>query len=141
MPGLKYAQYIITEVIPKEEASWTPLFKPEEYTQMPFIDNRVIKGSFYVETAWMWPPLATNKTRGAAHKHDFDEVLAFFGSDPDNPQDLGAELEFQIEGENHLIKKSCLIFIPEGLLHGPPIFLNMHRPVFHFACGTGKDYF
>ena len=141
MPGTEYAKYIVTEFKPKTEAPWTPVFKPEEYTPMLWIDNRVIEGAFYVETAWFWPPLVENRTRGESHQHDYSEVLAFFGSDPKNPRDLGGELEFQIDGENHLINKSCIIFIPENTRHGPPIFTKIDRPIFHFACGTGKKYF
>ena len=140
MTASQYGQYIITEVVPKAEADWTPIFKPEEYTQMPFVDNRVIKGAFYVETAWFWPPLADSGNQGQTHQHDFGEVLAFFGSDPQNPHDLGGELEFQINGENHVIKRSCLIFIPRRVPHGPPVFTKIQRPIFHFACGTGTEY-
>ena len=141
MSGRESAKYIITELKPKVEAPWTPVFKPEEISTVLFLDNSVIKGAFYVETAWFWPQLAKNGTRGQPHQHDYDEVLAFLGSDPKNPHDLGAELEFQINGENHIINKSCLIFIPKGMQHGPPIFNKIDRPLFHFACGTGKDYF
>jgi hypothetical protein len=140
MPG-KYAKYIITELKPKEEAPWAPVFKPEEFTTVLYLADRVIKGAFYVETAWFWPPLAESGTRGQPHQHEYDEVLAFFGSDLQNPHDLGAEMEFQINGENHLITKSCLIFIPKRILHGPPIFKRIDRPLFHFVCGTGKDSF
>jgi hypothetical protein len=140
VPG-KYAKYIITKLAPREEAPWTPVFKPDEVTTVLYLADQVIKGAFYVETAWFRPPLAASGTRGQSHQHDFDEVLAFFGSDPGNPQDLGAEMEFQINGENHLINSSCLIFIPRQTPHGPPIFRRIDRPLFHFACGTGKDYF
>jgi hypothetical protein len=140
MAGTKYGKYIITEVVHKEEAAWTPVFKPEEYTQMPFVDNRVIKGAFYVETAWFWPPLAASGNKGQSHQHDFAEVLAFFGSDAKNPNDLGGRMEFQINGENHVIDKSCLIFIPPQMPHGPPVFTKIDRPIFHFACATGTEY-
>jgi hypothetical protein len=141
MTESKYSTYIITELESRVEAPWTPVFKPEELTTVLFLDSTIIKDAFYVETAWFWPPLAENGTRGQPHQHDYDEVLAFFGSDTNNPNNLGGELEFQINGENHTIMKSCLIFVPKSTLHGPPIFLKIDRPIFHFACGTGKNYF
>ena len=80
MSGMECAKYIITELKPKEEAPWTPIFKPEEVTALLYMDNRVIEGAFYVETAWFWPPLVKNATRGQSHQHRYDEVSAFFGS-------------------------------------------------------------
>jgi hypothetical protein len=141
MPRTKYSKYIITDLKPKVEAPWIPVFKPQEITTVLFLDSKVIKGAFYVETAWFWPPLAENGTRGQPHQHDYNEVLAFFGSNPKNPNDLGGLLEFQMNGENHIISKSCLIFVPKGVQHGPPIFSKITFPIFHFACGTGKEYF
>ena len=140
MPETKYGRYIITEVKPKKEAPWTPKFGPDELIPMLHIDSNVIDGAFYVESAWTLPPFA-DESRGEEHSHDYDEVLAFFGSDPENPNDLNAEAEVHIGGEVHTVNKSCLIFVPKGTKHGPIDFKRIDRPIFHFSCGTGKVYF
>jgi hypothetical protein len=140
MSETKYGKYIITEVIPKEEAPWSPKFKPDELTPMLFIDSRVIEGAFYVDSNWTLPGFA-RESHGQAHSHDYDEVLGFFGSDPENPHNLYAEVEIHIGGEVHTVRKSCLIFVPKGTKHGPFDFKRIDRPIFHFACGTGKQYF
>ena len=140
MPEIKYSKYIITDVIPKEEAPWAPVFKPDELIPMLFVDSRVIEGAFYVDSNWTLPPFA-NETHGEAHKHDYDEVLAFFGSNPENPHDLYAEAEVHLGDEVHTVTKSCLIFVPKGIQHGPIDFKRIDRPIFHFSCGTGKKYF
>ena len=140
MTETKCRKYIITELKPKTEAPWTPVFKPEELTSIVFIDNQVIKGAFYVGTCWLWPPLAENDTHGDAHKHYYDEVLAFLGSDAQNPHELYAEMEISLNGEKHIINKSCLIFIPKGMQHGPIRFLKMDRAIFHFTCAPSKQY-
>ena len=136
----KYAKYIITEVMPKEEAPWAPKFKPDELIPFLWLDNRLIKGAFYVETAWTLPAFA-KESHGQSHQHDYNEVIAFFGSDPTKPHDLCAEAEVHLGGEIHTVTRSCLIFVPAGVPHGPIDFKRMDRPVFHFTCGTSQNYF
>jgi hypothetical protein len=140
MSETKYGKYIITELKQKTEAPWTPKFKPNELIPMLFLDSRIVKGSFYVESAWTLPAFA-NETHGEEHSHDYDEVLAFFGSNPEKPNDLYAEAEVHLGGEVHTVTKSCLIFVPKGVRHGPIDFKRIDRPIFHFSCGTGKMYF
>lgn len=140
MLGTKFGKYIITELKPKMRASWEPVVKPEESMPILFLDNSVVKGAFYVESSWTLPPFA-DKTHGEAHKHDYDEVLAFFGSNPENPHDLYAQAQVHLGDEVYTVSKSCLIFVPKGLLHGPIVFKRIDRPIFHFSCGTDKKYF
>jgi hypothetical protein len=140
MAETKYGKNIITEVIRKKEAPWTPKFGPEDQIPMMFIDNRVMEGAFYVESAWMLPGFA-KETRGASHTHDYDEVLGFYGSNPKDPHNLNALAEVHIGGEIHTVTKSCLIFIPKGVPHGPIDFKRIDLPIFHFSCGTSSKYF
>ena len=140
MAESKYGKYIITEYKPKIKPPWAPVFTPDELTPLLFLDSSLIKGAFYVESNWTLPPFA-KQVHGAAHQHDYDEVLAFFGSNPEDPHNLYAEAEVPLGDEVHIVTKSCLIFIPQGLKHGPINFKRIDRPIFHFACGTGKNYF
>ena len=140
MSETKYGKYIITELKPKIEAPWDPVVKPGEVIPLLFLDSSVAKGAFYVECNWTLPPFA-NETHGEAHTHDYDEVLAFFGSNPENPTDLYAEAELHLGDEVHTVTKSCLIFVPKGVQHGPIDFKRIDRPIFHFSCGNSKKYF
>jgi hypothetical protein len=73
------------------------------------------------------------------HSHPYDEVLALIGTDPNNPNDLGGEAEMWLGGEKHIVDKSCLIYLPAGLEHGPFLQNSMSRPIFQFDCGmTGR---
>jgi hypothetical protein len=74
------------------------------------------------------------------HVHDFGEVVTFFGSNPEDPTDLGGEIEFWLEDEKHTITKSCVIFVPPGIRHCPLILKRLGRPVFHFATATDRNY-
>jgi hypothetical protein len=139
MAESKYGKNIITELKLKTPAPWDPVFSPEEMTNILSLDNNVLKGSMYVETVWMLPPVSKRRS-GDSHSHDFDEVLGFFGSNPDDPHDLGGEVDVNIGGEVHNVNKSCLIFVPKGVKHGPLNFKNLKRPIFHFSCGTTTKY-
>ena len=140
MSETKYGKNIITEIKTKEEAPWAPKFKPDELIPMLHLDSSVINDAFYVETAWTLPAFA-NETHGEPHKHDYDEVLAFVGTNPDDPYDLGGEVELWIDGEQNISDRSFIAFIPAGTEHCPLNIRRVDRPIFHFTAGPGKMYF
>jgi hypothetical protein len=144
MSETKYGANIVTEL--QSNLFLAPGEKLEEGDN-PIIlnlDDNVVKGAFLVQASWDMPGKVPTKDKGdrteSSHKHDFDEVLAFFGTDPNNPHDLGAELEVWIGGEKHTVNKSCLIFVPKGVYHCPIYFEKMTRPIFHFMCGMNSQY-
>ena len=106
-----------------------------------YLDSEYVKGAFYVECVWFWPTDKEDKGSPEPHTHDYDEVLAFFGTNPEDFYDLGAEVELTLGGEKHTITRSCIVFIPKGLEHGPLNFIQVNRPVFHFTSGPSRMYF
>lgn len=66
------------------------------------------------------------------HEHDFDEILIWTGSDPDHPEDLGAEIYIDIEGERYTVTTSGSVYIPAGTRHCPLGFTRVTRP-FNFS--------
>lgn len=110
---------------------------PGVYKHMAWLDENTIPGAFYTEIVWYYKP---RKSMVGEHTHEFNEIIAFFGSDPYHERDLGGEVELWIAGEKHLITKSCLVFIPAGLGHCPLSFNRVDRPIFHFTAGTGGKY-
>ena len=65
------------------------------------------------------------------HKHVCDEYYVFIGTDPDNWEDLGAELELWLgEGEDaqkFMLDKTCVVRIPAGTYHLPYRVHNCRR--------------
>jgi hypothetical protein len=141
----KYGKYLITELKPKAaRGSWEPEYREDEIKQVLYLDSNVLRGAFYVDTAWFFPGLAKrdeSQDTIKPHSHDYNEVQAVFGTDPGNPHDLGGELEFWLGDEKQIITRSCLIFIPGGLRHGPIYWRKIERPIFHFVCGTTEKPF
>jgi hypothetical protein len=147
MPKTKYGKYIVTEIKRNiVEAPWNP---PQPTAgkntggRFLFLDSEVVEGAFYMECTWVLPRPKEDLSRGgaSAHTHDYDEVIAFFGTNPEDFHDLGAEFELWLGDEKHVMTKSFIAFIPSGLSHGPSRFLRVDRPVFHVTTGPGKMYF
>src|SRR4030042_306678 len=95
----------------------------------------------YIISELKQPPEAAKKRGPGPHAHKYDEVIAFFGTNHDDPYDLGAEVELWLGDEKHIIKKTSLVFIPAGLKHCPLTFPKGDRPGFHYTTGPGKMYF
>ncbi len=107
--------------------------------QITYLDAEVLPGAYYTETSWLRTAYP-DKVWVTEHAHDWDEVFGLYGSDPDNPYELNGEIELWIDGEQHLITKSCLIFIPKGVKHCPLILRRIDKPIFFFTTGPSKDY-
>ena len=139
-------RYIVTKLKwDVGEAPWTPKYDDNEGTRLLSLDNEVLKGAFYMETAWFWPG-DWPKTKGEdgvikAHTHDFPEVIAFVGTDTSDIYDLGGVLEVWIDGRQNVMDKSFLAFIPAGVEHGPIWWREVNKPVFHFTAGMGTQYY
>ena len=67
------------------------------------------------------------------HKHGYEEIFLFLGTDPTDTGILGAEIEFWLgegdELEKVLINTSSAVYVPAGLAHFPQIWKNVTRPV------------
>jgi hypothetical protein len=141
MDNTKYGKYIITKPKPpKPDDPPPPPGRSERMTNVMYVDDEYVKGAFYVEVDWFKKPSSVPYTGPTAHTHDWDEVWTFFGSNPDDPEDLGGEVEIYLGGEKHILTKSSLVFIPAGLEHAPMIFRRVDRPIIHFIAGLTKVY-
>lgn len=74
------------------------------------------------------------------HVHDYDEVIAWMGTNPDDRYNLNGEIEIWIDGKQNFIDKSFLCFVPAGVKHGPINIRKIKKPMFHFTAGMGKKY-
>ncbi len=148
MDNTKYGKYIITQLKKVDEAPWT---NPPQAAgkgrggRVLFLDSEIIPGAFYVEVALGGglPSEAGQNKKSVAepHKHDHDEVLAMFGTDLSDPYELNGEVEFWLGDEKHILTKSCIIFIPKGLMHCPLITRRADKPILTFTTHHGKMYY
>ncbi|MBN2241793.1 MAG: hypothetical protein JW793_03815 [Acidobacteria bacterium] len=103
---------------------------PDPLHRVIYMDDRVVPGSFYVEAVWVKGSVPKVHP---VHRHDHDEILGFVGSDMENPDDLGAEIDIVIDGKKTTITKTCFIHVPAGVEHGGLCFRKIDRPVFQIA--------
>jgi hypothetical protein len=147
MAERKYEKYFITSDNPNMKI---PPFRmpadPKFVKRITQIDNEMVPGSeFFCETLWILPgfdkqsiPPGKQANYWEEHTHDFGELIGFYGFNYDDIMDLGAEIEFWVDGQKHIIAESFSSFIPAGIKHGPLTIRNVKKPLVHFiACTTG----
>ncbi len=110
-----------------------------------WVDGNNMPGAFQMNTSWWYRPnKEIMEKAGIAskmrHSHPYPEILGFYGSDPENPFDLGGEVELYIDDEAHIITKSTMVFIPPNLVHCPITVLKVDRPIFHFSVVMNEIY-
>jgi hypothetical protein len=102
------------------------------------MEDDIAEGSFYVDFVWIY------EGNGAApapeHDHDWEEVIAMVGADPENPHDLGGTMSIVLGDETHYITKSSLVCIPKGLKHCPWRFIDIKKPTLVFTAGPTGTY-
>ncbi len=134
----KYGKYIVTDLkAPDFGPEFTSAYN-KFASRILWIDENVVEGSFQLNCSWYLKP--NEDHLGGSHVHDHDEIIGFFGSDPQNSHNLGGEIEFWMEDEQHIITKSCLIFVPAGIKHCPLILKRVDSPIFHFTTVKNGRY-
>lgn len=132
MAETKYGKFFIRGARPGET-------RPAFQNAIAYLDDDVIPGSFYFNCVFIRPD-DIPRSHGP-HTHDHPEILGYFGIDPDNPFDLGAEIELCMgeELEKHVFTQSTLVYIPPGLVHCPIRYRRVERPfIFMYSMPVSK---
>ncbi|NLV72031.1 MAG: hypothetical protein GXY46_05415 [Actinobacteria bacterium] len=139
--GGEYGRYFVQELQEPPSMS-TPEFR-ELYRQFAkrilWMDNNVCEGAFQMNTAWYFAA-APRDPIFTEHVHDYDELIGFYGSDPDDPYNLNGVIEFSMNGEAHRLTRSTMIWAPAGVPHNPMRILEVDRPIFHFSVVMNPTY-
>lgn len=139
----KYEKYVVRNAAPGDaRVNWgrpdLGVLRPWFFLA-PHIKN-LRESNAMLEYVWVTKDSAFGVTtdRGP-HRHDCNELFLFLGTDPENPNDLGAEVEFWMgEGkdlEKIKVNTTSMIFVPKGLLHLPLYCRNVKRPFLHVTVG------
>ena len=104
MDKTKYGKYIFSGL--REGQA------PGRGIDLALLDSAIMKGSNFYRITWNdpLPPgvTDTNPPTHGPHIHKYAEILIHLGTNPNDPFDLGAEIEFCLgkEIEKHIITKS-----------------------------------
>jgi hypothetical protein len=107
-------------------------------TRILHMEDDMAKGSFYVDFVWLWE--GSGGAPAPEHTHEWPELIAMAGCDPEHPRDLGGKMSIVLGDETHIIEKSSLVCIPKGLKHCPWKFLNIEKPTLVFTAGPSGMY-
>ncbi len=95
---------------------------------MTLMSNNLVPGTnMYVEVGWIKAMPDPNPHIGE-HVNDYDEIVMHVGIDPEDQEDLGAEIEFMVDGKALIINKTSSVFVPKGVKHGPLTWKRFTRP-------------
>ena len=121
----KCERYFVTK--PAYEV--TPKFEVKgRIPAMTLMSENLVPGTkMYIEAGWVLGMPDPNPHIGE-HTHNYDEIIVHFGMDPNNPEDLGAEIEICMGGQPFLIKSTSAIYVPKGVKHGPLTWKKFERP-------------
>ena len=105
----------------------------------PDVFKDVLKGRpVFIDVNWRFEIPYPNPI-SEPHAHQFDQFLFYIGSDWNNPQDLGAELEIQLDDERYIINKTAAIFVPRGVTH-TATRLRVDRPFISLGVSSTGEY-
>jgi len=128
----KYGKYVISgRSIADDGEHGITLVPPE--------GKEKIKGYPGVIMSWL-PPKATPYRMHPPHIHTNAEFLIHLGTNPDDPFDLGAEIELCMgkELEKYVINRPTVVYIPPGFIHSPWIIKKVNRPFIFLQIPHGE---
>ncbi len=95
---------------------------------MTLMSNALVAGAdHYVEAGWILGMPDPNP-HIFEHTHDYDEIVLHIGTDPNDGEELGGEIEFMLDGQPLTINKTSSVFVPKGMKHGPLTWKSFTRP-------------
>ena len=151
-PVFWYTGALSAAISTAERRQWTGNLESLIVTELRFNDNfhvdwqkrflymnrNIVPGACYSSLCW-YLGAADCDHPARAHAHPSDEVLCFFGSDPDTPDELYGEIELEIDGERFCFNKSTVVFLPNGLPHCPMRIRRVDRPILHMGLIPGME--
>lgn len=95
--------------------------------------------NIYLEYIWIWA-MPEPDTAEMSHSRNHERIVLYIGSDPENPADLGAEIEAYLGGEKLATDATSAVFIPKNVDYGPVRWTAFRRPHMQMTIvpGTGN---
>jgi hypothetical protein len=102
-------------------------------------DSRVVFDGLMVKAADLGYPLTLGHqfvtrpflSNNPCHTHNFQEFLAWYGGNPDDPEDFDAEVVLYLgrEQEKHVFTRPTIVSLPTGFPHCPLLITRVDRPI------------
>ena len=110
-----------------------------QYPTMTVMSDDLVPGvNTYLEMGWVYEmPDPNPHIFEHRHREGCREIVLHIGSDPDNPEDLGAEIEFVVDGQPLVFDTTGAVYVPAGVKHGPVTWKKVIRPHLQMAIVLG----
>ena len=139
MAESNYSKYHVK--IPIREVGATMNVKGVTLPTRTYMSNKLVPGcNVYLEFTWIHQMPEPSFVVPRVHSHAHEQVTMLIGSDPGNPEYLGAEVESYLGGERLLSDKTNALFIPRGVEHGRVSWKSFEKPhiLMSIMLGTGN---
>jgi hypothetical protein len=104
---------------------------------MTMMSNNLVPGSnIYIETGWVFGMPDPNP-HIFKHEHNYNEIVLHMGTDPENQDELGGEIEFMVAGKPLILNKTSVVYVPVDIDHGPLIWKKCEKPHLEFTAMLG----
>jgi hypothetical protein len=133
MAKSKYSKYLVSNPAHEGDRKGTGFTNPA----LAYLNNDLVPGcNVFLDYRWIME-MPEPKSLIPAHAHDFPEIVIHIGSDPENPEDLGGEIEVGVGDEKLTFSKTTAIYLPPGTSHGPFTWKKFSRPHLQMAIILG----
>ena len=77
----------------------------------------------------------------SVHTHDFGQFLCIIGT-PEDVRAFDGEVEIYLgeESTRNIINKTSVVYIPQGLVHGPIIWKRVGKPIMLLNVSLSSEY-
>jgi hypothetical protein len=136
MPEIDYEKYLVRKPLYETPSG----FKNRQSPTMTLMSStQVPEANYYVELGWIYDIPEPNP-HIHEHAHNYNEVVLHFGGDPQNPEDLGGEIEFYVGDKPLIFNTNTAVYLPAGVPHGPLTWKKFTKPHIEMAMmlGTGN---
>ena len=123
----------------KEKGVTPPRNTTSKGARLLHIEDDMAKGSFYVDFVWLYE--GYGQAPMGVHDHEWEELIAMTGCDPEHPYDVGGSFSIDLEGETYPIDKSTLVCIPAHVMHCPWKFIEIKKPTLAFTASPSGMYY
>ena len=132
-----YEKYVVRKPLILQGTDVTEAM--ESPAQIYMSSDLIPESNVYVDFGWI-PGMPGLNPPIPDHSHDYEEVVLLVGNDPENPEILGAEIEFCINDQPLLFNTTTAIYAPKSLKHGPLTWKKFERPhlLMPIVIGTGS---
>jgi hypothetical protein len=137
--NVDYEKYLVRKPVYEQG----PPVKGRQHPTMTYMSRQLVPAAnHYIEFGWIYAMPEPNP-HIFEMTHGFDEVVFHIGGDPQNPLDLGAEIEFYLGDKLLTVNKTHGEWIPRGVKHGPETWKKVTKPHIEMAlllnCGDLKE--